>query len=190
MDVQGRAVTGLLAQEVPREEFDEAFAGLVERQTRLMFRVASAVLRGRQDAEDAVQEAFLQMYRRGAWRRAKEEKAYVARVVWRVAVRRAKVQRRRLGDADVTGMEVAGRGEGADGTMEREGEKERLRRLMEGLPESLRRPLLLCAIEEMRSREVGLILGLPEGTVRRRVMRAKEELRRRWKANEAGGGTR
>lgn len=185
-DVHG-AMAGLLVNGRPREEVDAAFAAMVERQARLMFRVASTVLRRSEDAEDAVQEAFLRMYRSAGWRGVREEKAYVARVVWRVAVDRATATRRRREDGEVDGMELAAGGDGAEMLLERAGEQDRLRRLMEGLPETLRRPLVLCAIEEMGSREVAVVLGIPEGTVRRRVMRAKEELRRRFAAGERGG---
>jgi RNA polymerase sigma-70 factor (ECF subfamily) len=57
-----------------------------------------------------------------------------------------------------------------------------LRRLIEALPEDLRQPLVLSAIEEMTSREVAIALGIPEGTVRTRVMRARTELKRRFEA--------
>jgi RNA polymerase sigma-70 factor (ECF subfamily) len=42
--------------------------------------------------------------------------------------------------------------------------------------------LVLSAIEELNSREVGLLIGIPEGTVRTRLMQAREELRRRFSA--------
>ncbi len=51
---------------------------------------------------------------------------------------------------------------------------------MDGLPEEMRAVLMLSAIEEMTSREVGAALGIPEGTVRTRLMRAKAELKRRF----------
>ena len=62
------------------------------------------------------------------------------------------------------------------------GERELLRRLIDALPEELRQPLVLCAIEEMTSREVAVAMGIPEGTVRTRVMRARAELKRRFEA--------
>jgi RNA polymerase sigma-70 factor (ECF subfamily) len=60
-----------------------------------------------------------------------------------------------------------------------------MRALIEALPEPLRQPLVLSAVEGMRSQEVAQILGIPEGTVRTRVMRAKAELRQRFLALEA-----
>jgi RNA polymerase sigma-70 factor (ECF subfamily) len=54
--------------------------------------------------------------------------------------------------------------------------------LIDGLPEELRQVLMLGAVEEMSSREVGLVMGIPEGTVRTRLMRAKAELKKRFEA--------
>ena len=65
---------------------DGEFAGLVERQSGLMFRVAYSLLRNAHDAEDAVQEAFLKLYRGEAWRQMQDEKAFLARTVWRVSL--------------------------------------------------------------------------------------------------------
>ena len=63
---------------------DERFEELVGRQARFMFQVAFGLLRNRQDAEDAVQEAFLKLYRGEAWLRMENEKGFLARTVWRV----------------------------------------------------------------------------------------------------------
>jgi RNA polymerase sigma-70 factor (ECF subfamily) len=41
---------------------------------------------------------------------------------------------------------------------------------------------VLSAIEEMTSTEVAEVMGIPEGTVRTRVMRAKAELKKRFEA--------
>jgi len=56
---------------------DDAFAALVARRQHLMFRVAYALLRNAHDAEDAVQEAFLKLYRGERWRQMEDEKAFL-----------------------------------------------------------------------------------------------------------------
>src|SRR5271167_5053129 len=65
---------------------DERFEEMVARQARFMFQVALGLLRNRQDAEDAVQEAFLKLYRTDGWLRMESEKGFLARTVWRVAL--------------------------------------------------------------------------------------------------------
>src|ERR1019366_7231211 len=66
----------------------QSFAELVERHSRLMFRIALAITRSPQDAEDAAQETFLQLLRSGRWEEIEDQQAYLARSVWRLAVRR------------------------------------------------------------------------------------------------------
>ena len=78
-------------------ERDRRFAEMAERQARFMFRVAHGLLRSVQDAEDAVQEALLKLYRTDGWLRMEDEKAFLARTVWRVGLdvvaRRPRVDR-------------------------------------------------------------------------------------------------
>ena len=172
-------------------ERDRRFAEMAERQARFMFRVAHGLLRSVQDAEDAVQEALLKLYRSDGWLRMENEKAFLARTVWRVGL--DVVARRPRGTEpleDEAGREFAAGGESAEESLVERGERELLRRLIEALPEELRQPLVLSAIEEMTSREVAMAMGIPEGTVRTRVMRARAELKRRFEAMRKTRATR
>jgi RNA polymerase sigma-70 factor (ECF subfamily) len=168
---------------IDAKERDRRFAEMAERQARFMFRVAHGLLRSVQDAEDAVQEALLKLYRSDGWLHMENEKAFLARTVWRVGL--DVVARRPRGTEpleDKAGREFAAGGESAEESLVGHGERELLRRLIEALPEELRQPLVLSAIEEMTSREVAMAMGIPEGTVRTRVMRARGELKRRFEA--------
>jgi RNA polymerase sigma-70 factor (ECF subfamily) len=162
-------------------EQDRLFAELAERNARLMFRVAHGLLRSVPDSEDAVQEALLKLYRTGGWQQMQDEKAFLARTVWRTAL---DVLGRRLRGVEPfeneTGREFAAADDSAETSLVGHGERQVLRRLIESLPEELRQPLVLSAIEEMTSRQVAAAMGIPEGTVRTRVMRARAELRRRF----------
>jgi RNA polymerase sigma-70 factor (ECF subfamily) len=164
------------------ERRDKWFEELVGRQSRFMFQVAFSLLRNRQDAEDAVQEAFLKLYRGEAWQRMDNEKGFLARTVWRLP----RAAERTL---DVSEMELAASG-GAGVSPEQSAvdkdERATLRRLIDGLPEELRQPLVLSSVVEMTSREVAEAIGIPEGTVRTRVMRARAELKRRFVAMKEG----
>jgi RNA polymerase sigma-70 factor, ECF subfamily len=48
-----------------------------------------------------------------------------------------------------------------------------IHRLIDALPEKLRRPLALSSIEEMATSEIAAAMDLPEGTVRRLLMEAR-----------------
>jgi RNA polymerase sigma-70 factor (ECF subfamily) len=166
---------------------EERFEEMVARQARFMFQVAFGLLRNRQDAEDAVQEAFLKLYRGDGWLRMENEKGFLARTVWRVALDHLPKTAERT--SDVTEMHLAatgGAGRSPEQNVVDEDERAVLRRLIDGLPEELRQPLVLSSVEEMTSREVAEAMGIPEGTVRTRVMRARTELRRRFVAMTEG----
>ena len=163
---------------------EERFEEMVARQARFMFQVAFGLLRNRQDAEDAVQEAFLKLYRTDGWLRRENERGFLARTVWRVALDHLPRASERT--SDVSEMQLAGRGGSPEQNAVDGDECAVLRRLIDGLPEELRQPLMLSSLEEMTSREVAVAMGIPEGTVRTRVMRARAELRRKYLAMQEG----
>src|SRR5579863_6498406 len=78
------------------------FAELVERQSRFVFRVAYAITRNPSDAEDVVQETFLKIFRTAAWERIEDERAFLARTAWRIAVDRRPRAREALDTPDLT----------------------------------------------------------------------------------------
>lgn len=163
-----------------REAQDAAFAAIVTRHAALMYRVAYALLKHPQDAEDAVQETLLKLYRTGGWNAMQDEKAFLARSVWRVGLSRlGTVEARTMRHAgDLTGVNAASTAATPEDTAIETTERALMLRLIDELPETFRQALVLSAIEGMRSHEVAAVLAVPEATVRTRVMRAKTELRR------------
>ena len=162
----------------------ERFEAMVDRQSRFMFQVAYGLLRNQHDAEDVVQEAFLKLYRGDAWLRMEDERGFLARTVWRLALDHLPRAAERT--SDVAEMQLQAVGGSPEQSVVDEDERAVLRRLIDGLTEELRRPLVLSSVEEMTSREVAEVMGIPEGTVRTRVMRARAELRRRFEAMKEG----
>jgi RNA polymerase sigma-70 factor (ECF subfamily) len=171
-------------RESERTASDQEFSLLVYRQNRFVYRVAFALLRNAQDAEDIAQETFLKLFRNGRWRTMRDERAFLARTAWRLALdlRRAPAVAIAEVDADATPSRTASpeqQAVSADSTAA-------LHRLIDALPEELRQPLALAGIDEMTSREVGAVLGIPEGTVRTRLQRARQLLKEKI-ANSKGG---
>jgi RNA polymerase sigma-70 factor (ECF subfamily) len=159
---------------------DTAFTLLVDRHAQLLYRIAFSLLRNAQDAEDAVQEAFLKLYRGTAWHRMNDEKAFLARTVWHAAL--DKLPKRVEQSIDDSYEQFAGNGDSPETLVILNAQTDYLRKLIDGLPETMRQTLILSAIEELHSREIGIILEIPEGTVRTRLKQAREELRRRFHA--------
>jgi RNA polymerase sigma-70 factor, ECF subfamily len=144
----------------------DSFAELVERQSRFVFRVAYSVLRRVEDAEDAVQETFFKLYRNGQWKGVEDERGFLARAAWRVAVDR--LPKRRSEEV----REFAS-GEDVERAVVEKDWNAAVHRLIDALPEELRQPLALSAVEEMTSRQIAVVMGIPEGTVRSRLSRAR-----------------
>jgi RNA polymerase sigma-70 factor (ECF subfamily) len=152
--------------------WDIRFADLVRNYSRYVFQVAYSVLRNRHDAEDAVQETFLKVYRAGHWERVENEKAFLARAAWRVAVDRVP---RRVAAAPPHDLPSSDRNpEEAAISADRHALVERL---IEALPDDLRRPLALSTVEEMTSQQIAAVMDIPEATVRGRIFRARQILK-------------
>jgi len=153
------------------------FAALVHRQSRFVFRIAYALLRNTHDAEDVVQETFLKLYSSGAWEQMNDERAFLARTSWRVSVDKLRKVR-------PAGLEVA-LASGAPSPLEtliRSDREAMVHRLVDGLPEELRQTLALSTVEELNSREIAEVMGISEGTVRTRLMRARQILKQKLSA--------
>ena len=160
------------------EEAD--FTKLVQRQSRFVFRVAYAVLLNSHDAEDAVQETFLKLYRNSGWRDAENERAFLARVAWRVAVDRRRSAVSAAAPSESYPLEEAPSLQpGPEQTLLDTDQHALVHSLIDALPKELRVPLVLGAFEELNSREIAAILNTPEGTVRTRQQRARQILRQK-----------
>jgi RNA polymerase sigma-70 factor (ECF subfamily) len=160
------------------------FTALVARQSRFVFRVAYGVLLNAHDAEDAVQETFLKIYRNGGWRHAENERAFLARVAWRAAVDRRRTIRPEgpipdLEETPRAPLQLVSPHPGPELAMVAANQHALVHSMIDALPEELRLPLVLSASEELTSREIATILGIPEGTVRTRLQRARQALRER-----------
>jgi RNA polymerase sigma-70 factor, ECF subfamily len=172
-----------LAQQKEAAASDDRLAALVRRQSRFVFRVAYAVLRNAHDAEDVVQETFLKLYRGRKWESMVDEKAFLARAAWRIAVDRLPKRRAGMNAADFEIPSGLQSPEQAAITAERDAA---IHRLVDALPEELRQPLALSTVEEMNSREIAGVMGIAEGTVRSRLMRARQILRQKLAVLMAG----
>jgi RNA polymerase sigma-70 factor (ECF subfamily) len=161
------------------------FTALVKRQSRFVFRVAYTVLLNSHDAEDTVQETFLKLYRNGGWRHVDNERAFLARVAWRVALDRRRVSGSRGSAATADPLldshihDSPSDQPGPEQTMVAANLHAMVHAMIDALPEELRLPLVLSANDELNSREIAAILQIPEGTVRTRLQRARNLLRQR-----------
>ena len=164
-----------------------AFEILMRRYNRTLFRTARAILRDDAEAEDALQEAYLQAYQAiGGWRKEAKLSTWLARIVANEALMRLRKQARR---AEIVPLQSSATLEGLneipDTDMnkipEREAQRVEMRRLLEAqidsLPDDYRAVFMLRAVEELTVEETAAVLGIPPATVRSRLFRARSLLR-------------
>jgi RNA polymerase sigma-70 factor (ECF subfamily) len=164
-----------------------AFEALMRRHNRALFRTARAILRDDAEAEDALQEAYLQAYRSiGSYRGEARLSTWLARVVANEALMRLRKQARRSAIVPLQpGVAVEELNEMAEGIMDKGPEssarRAEVRRLLEeridALPGAYRSVFMLRGVEEYSVEETAAILQSPEATVRSRFFRARSLLR-------------
>ncbi|MEZ5990228.1 MAG: RNA polymerase sigma factor [Planctomycetota bacterium] len=167
---------------LPREE---AIPRLVDEVGPRLFRLASRVCGDPGDAEDIVQETFLQAWRK--WDQF-EGRSSAASWLFTIAARLCRrMHRRRAGEparrlsldellpfAEPTMPDLEG---GVEAQVRREAQ-ERLEDAMTGLPLVYRLPLVLKEIAGLGYAEIASILGIRLGTAKSRVHRGRLELRK------------
>lgn len=166
-----------------------AFRTLMQRHNQVLYRTARGILGNDAEAEDAVQDAWLQAYR--AFREFRGESrlaTWLVRIVVNESLGRLRGAARRAEviPLDTTTDSAIFAGEPSMQLSESErpdrlAERGELRRMLEArideLPGSFRSVFVLRAVEEMSVEEVAEVLGIPEATVRSRHFRARSMLR-------------
>lgn len=141
----------------------------------LAFRVAYSVLRNRADAEDVAQDALVRAYRRfHALRERERFRLWLVRICWRLALDHKRGSRRREARETVA-MATAPAPNVEDIAAQNEFQG-RLFAAIDGLPEKLRMVLVLAGIEGYDTKEVPALLAIPEGTVKSRLHKARQQL--------------
>lgn len=162
-------------------EGESAVERAAREHSRLVYRVAWAILRNHHDAEDVTQEVFLRVLKlRRELEGVRDPKTWLARIAYRVALdRRPRAVQVSLDDEavapDVAALRAAGAG--ADELASSRQVQALLGRAISALPPDLRNAVRLSTLGELNSAEISTLLGVPEGTVRTRLLRARGLLR-------------
>ena len=166
-----------------------AFVLLMRRYNQLLYRTARSILRDDAEAEDALQDAYLQAYRAiGQFRGDAKLATWLTRIVINEAIarsrksaRRAEVMQLHLGaeptDHSTEATMEPGASESPETGAMRAETRVLLERSIDALPDVFRTVFVLRALEEMSGEEVAACLGIPEATVRSRFFRARSMLR-------------
>ena len=165
-----------------------AFEALMRGCNRRLFRIARSILKDDTEAEDALQDAYVNAYgEMQSFKGASRLSTWLTRIVINEALGRLRKHKRA---AEVLVFSVDSRALRAEetSTMDRPGatpeddaSRAELRALLErridALPIAFRTVFIMREIEEMSVEETAECLGIPEPTVRTRHFRAKALLR-------------
>ena len=160
---------------------EDALAELYDRVGRIAYGIAYRILRDERLAEDAVQDAFLAVWRSAATFRAERAKArtWIVTLAHRRAVDVVRREERRRAEP----LDVAARQEPADpgGSAEDEAwlgfERTRVQQALRALPDTQREAIELAYYGGYSQSELAERLGLPLGTIKSRMFAGLARLR-------------
>lgn len=153
------------------------------------YNLAYWLLRDRDDAQDAVQDAYLRAFRAYDGMVGDDIRPWLLAIVRNVAYRWLSARKRtgnvisfeaalpRRDDEDDRTLEVASEDPSAEDLLLSRAEQTLVRSALAELPPIFREVIVLREFEDMSYREIAGVTGVPVGTVMSRLARARDQLR-------------
>src|SRR6266487_1621271 len=164
-----------------------AFSALYDRLSRPLYSLALRMLGDAGDAQDALQDVFLQIWSRAATYNPEQSTVFS----WTVLLTRSRVidrlraRKRRLrvvdsatGDEDADVADASTMESAAD-TADKNDEAARVRSVLSNLPSEQREAIELAFFGHLTHHEIAARLGEPLGTIKARIRRGLLKLRER-----------
>jgi RNA polymerase sigma-70 factor (ECF subfamily) len=158
---------------------ERALATLYDSYSRILFGLILRILNDREEAEDVLQEVFLQVWRRAADYDERRGRPFT----WLVTLARSRAidRLRALGSRQravtESAREVSEEVSDAARDAFKSEQGEIVRRALAELPEEQRRALVLAYFEGLSQSEIAVRLGAPLGTVKTRMRSGLMKLR-------------
>lgn len=171
--------------DLARKGRENAIRALIKHNNQRLFRVARAIMRNDDEAEDVVQEAYVKAFTRlDTFRGDSKFSTWLTRIALNEALGRV---RRRRPSADLSEIDAAtGTSNGcvimfptslmppaADSELARSQVRAFLERAVDELPDTFRVVFILRDIEDMSTEETAIQLGIKPETVKTRLFRAR-----------------
>jgi RNA polymerase sigma-70 factor (ECF subfamily) len=159
----------------------QAFRFLVKQYERLVFHVAARLLNQQEDLEDICQEVFIKVHQKlPEFRGDSKLSTWIATIAYRISINHLKKRKPDTG-IDENERDFIHDDMISDDHPHKIAEKNELkaivRQMVEKLPEQYKTVLSLYHLEEMGYKEIVEITGLPEGTVKNYIFRARKLLK-------------
>ena len=171
------------------EDDERAFPELVRRFQGRVTNLVSRILNDRECADDLAQEVFVRVFvHRRNYRRGSKFSTWLFTIAANLAKNeiRRRVRKRNWFSLDAlqemvndSAIQLADPTEGRESRMEREQLRDTVGRAIAAVPEKYRLSLVLRDIEGLSYEEIAQVLGIPGGTVRSRINRARGMLKRK-----------
>jgi RNA polymerase sigma-70 factor, ECF subfamily len=172
----------------------DAFNALVDLHQRLVFNVCLRMLGNRTAAEDAAQEAFLSAYRHIDACKGAHFRAWLLRIAANACTDELRRRQRRPAislDApqplDAPPLDAPDPAPGPEAEALRSEQRRSIAAALLRLPEDQRLAVVLCDVQGLAYDEIAEATGVSLGTVKSRIARAREKLRRELSATGTAG---
>ena len=165
----------------------EAFNILFSRYQSQVIHTAYGMLSDKEDAYDAAQEVFIRVYRNiGSFKEQSSFTTWLYRITMNVC---SDFLRKRQKNVDVISInsftednkdfDIKDEGQSVEESMEMSERQAAVREAISELKEEYRAVIVLCDIEGMSYEEISAALGIPHGTVKSRINRARNALKKK-----------
>lgn len=164
----------------------QAFGTLVERYERAVYHLCYRTLHDTEEAKDAAQEAFFKGFRAlRTFRPGAKFSTWIFTIAYHACCDRL-ARRKKFSDGEMP--DRADPAAGPQEQAERADEARRLRAAIDALPEKYRTVITLFHLQNKQYDEIAQVLGLPMGTVKTHLFRAKDLLRKALEDDGAADG--
>ncbi len=176
-----------------RQGDEESFAAIVERYQDKIYNLAYRMLGSREEAEDIAQETFLHTYRAlESFRLEERFSPWIYKIASNLCLDRLRKLRHPVVSLDEPvgpegdiPQQVADWTNSPDKVYESTEIREDTQAAISALPPKYKVVVVLRHVQDLSYDEMASVLGIPQGTVKTRLFRAREILRRRLSPNYA-----
>ncbi|KPL09981.1 hypothetical protein AMJ71_04885 [candidate division TA06 bacterium SM1_40] len=167
---------------------EQAIRDLLGRYRTAVFNLAFRILRNEEDATDAAQETFIRVFRAlDRFDESQRFKPWILRIASNYCIDQIRKRDWRTVSFDTPietedgtlEMELAGPGPQPDEVLERKEQRMVIEQAIDSLPPDYRMAIVLRHTEGLSYEEIADVLGVPLGTVKARIHRARSALQKK-----------
>lgn len=155
----------------------QAFRALIKKHERLVVHMVGRVVKQGEDREEVCQDVFMKVYEKlGEFNFQSQLSTWIATIAYRHAInhlRKRKIEISEFPDEEIAIVEAS--------EVEEQDLEEHLQKLIEMLPVQYKVVLTLYHLEQKNYAEIEEITGMPEGTVKNYLFRARQLLKEKAK---------